>query len=406
MKGKDFKPHIGIFGRRNTGKSSFINVLTGQNIAIVSDVAGTTTDPVRKSIEIFGIGPAVVIDTAGIDDMGELGQKRVEKTMAVLSTVDCAILLISGNRFGEPEEALIRDCRNWDVPYLIIHGKSDLEPVSKETRKRIAKLSGKEFLEFSNLQPERLEKVIDSIKKTIPETAYQKTSMLKGIINENDYVLLITPIDNEAPDGRMILPQVMAIRDVLDNNCINIVLKETQVEHFLSTSAITPAIAITDSQIFSKMKKLIPPHIQLTSFSIMLAHFRGDFGHFLEGTPRIDELKEGDRVLIMESCTHQVNCDDIGRYKIPAWLKKHTGKELSFDIVAGLNTVPRGISEYSLVIQCGGCMITRKQLHNRLKSFAAAGIPVTNYGMAIAWMNDIFHQSVKPFRMLYESVAE
>ena len=398
-RGRDTKPHIGIFGRRNTGKSSFINRLVNQQVAIVSEQAGTTTDPVRKSIEIFGIGPAIVIDTAGIDDIGELGAKRVSKTMEVLRTVDCAVLLLAGNRFGEEETDLISHFGEWDIPFLIVHNKEDLEPLLPETEETIRRQSGSRILRFSMVQEDHLIEMIEALKDTIPDTVYQKSSLIGDIVHKNDFVLLITPIDQEAPDGRMILPQVMVIRDVLDNDCVNIVLKENQVEQFFKTSSLRPALAITDSQVFHKVKDLVPAEVPLTSFSIVMARQRGNFQQYLKGTPHLDRLRDGDRVLILESCTHQVNCDDIGRYKLPLWIRQFTGKAVEVDVVAGLNPIPSDISAYSLVIQCGGCMVTRKQLQNRLKPAIDAGIPVSNYGLAIAYMNGIFPRATAPFRV-------
>ncbi len=396
-KGRDNKPHIGIFGRRNVGKSSFINALVGQEIAIVSDQAGTTTDPVKKSIEIFGIGPAIIIDTAGIDDSGELGKKRIGKSMEALKTIDCAVLMISGNVFGDHELDLIHKFGEWDIPYIIVSNKSDIEPLNQFTEARILETSNAPVFEFSSNNPVNIEQILDGLKKTIPESAYFKTSLLGDIIKPGDYVLLITPIDNEAPDGRMILPQQMAIRDVLDNNAINIVLKEDQVENFIKNSGIKPRIAITDSQVFHKMKKIVPEDIPLTSFSIIFARMKGDFENYKKGTPALDHLKDGDRVLILESCSHQVNCDDIGRYKLPDWIKKHSEKKLEFDIVAGLTKVERDFKDYALVVQCGGCMVTRKQLSSRLKPAVDMGVPVTNYGLAIAWINGIFDRAIQPF---------
>ncbi len=401
-KGNDNKPFIGIFGRRNTGKSTFINRLTGQDIAIVSDIAGTTTDPVKKSMEIFGIGPAVLIDTAGIDDVGEIGKKRVRKTKEVLKIIDLAVLIISDNTFNIFEQNLIKAFKRWDVAYVIIHNKSDKQQITEETLETVKKLTGKEVLSFSAIKTDKLDKLIELLKKTIPKTIYQKKSLLSHIIKENDHVLLVTPIDKEAPEGRMILPQVMAIRDVLDNNCINIVLKETQLEHYLKTCAVQPKIVITDSQAFNFVKSIVPEDIMLTGFSVLLAYFKGNFKEYLKGTSKIDQLQDNDRVLMLESCTHQVNCDDIGRFKIPNWIKKHTGKNIEFDVVSGLNKVKRDIDEYALIIQCGGCMVTKKQLVNRLKPAIDKDIPVTNYGMTIAWLNGIFERTLAPFKQIYE----
>jgi [FeFe] hydrogenase H-cluster maturation GTPase HydF len=396
-KGRDSKPHIGIFGRRNTGKSTFINKLVGQDIAIVSDVPGTTTDPVKKSIEIFGIGPAIVIDTAGIDDVGEIGLKRVEKTREVLKIIDLAVLMTAHNQFSEFENDLIHEFIKWHVPYIIIHNKSDVEGITNATLNSIKNKTNKNVLSYSSVSENGLEVLIETMKQTIPETVFKKKSLLGNIVEKNDQVLLVTPIDNEAPEGRMILPQVMAIRDVLDNDCINIVLKETQLEAYLKTCAVKPKIVITDSQAFGYVKSVVPEDIMLTGFSVLFAHYKGNFEEYTKGTPMIDDLQDNDRVLLLESCTHQVNCDDIGRYKIPQWMMKHTGKKLDFDVVAGLNKVERDIEDYSLIIQCGGCMVTKKQILNRLKPATDKDIPVTNYGMTIAWLNGMFERAVKPF---------
>jgi len=400
-KGKDNKPHIGIFGRRNTGKSSFVNCLIGQEIAIVSEIAGTTTDPVKKSMEIFGIGPTIIIDTAGIDDSGELGAKRIDKTMGALKLIDCAVLMIAQNQFDSYEINLIEEFKNWNIPFIIVHNKSDLESLIEKTIGKIHNYTHFPVFPFSTIIPVNLVHIVEELKKVIPETVYQKPALIGDLVQKGDYVLHITPIDNEAPDGRMILPQVMAIRDVLDHNCINIVLKEDQVENFFKTSDIKPALAITDSQVFSKMKDIVPADVPFTSFSIMLARHRGDFKKYLEGTPKIDDLNDGDKILILESCTHQVNCDDIGRFKIPKWLKEYTGKNLQFVIVSGLNEIEKEITDYSLVVQCGGCMVTKKQLRNRLKQAIDASVPITNYGMTIAWVNGIFRRVTEPFNLVY-----
>lgn len=392
-KGKDTKPHIGIFGRRNNGKSSLINALTGQDVAIVSEVAGTTTDPVKKSTEIAGIGPVILVDTAGIDDTGELGKKRVDKTLHTLSTLDAAILVITGNTFGESEESLISLFKKYDIPFLIVHNKADQIPLSTELKE---KLSSFHAIDYSSFHPKN-EKITDQLVRIIPETIYRNRSLIGDIIQQGDLVLLITPVDTEAPEGRMILPQVQVIRDVLDNSCIVIVAKETEVENLIKTLNPRPVLAITDSQVFAKANALIPQDIALTSFSIILARSKGDFAKYMEGTPKIEELRDGDRVLIMESCTHHVTCDDIGRVKLPRWLLNYTGKKLEFDIVSGTDLPSRPIDSYSLVVQCGGCMFTRKQLLNRLKPYIEAGIPVSNYGMTIAWIHGIYKRAIAPF---------
>ena len=387
MKGQDLKPHIGIFGRRNVGKSLFINAITGSEVAIVSDMPGTTTDPVRKSMEIFGIGPVVLIDTAGLDDVGLLGDKRIAKSLEVIKQIDCAILLIADNIFGEFEEMILERFKKWNLPFLIIHNKSDQERL---------KLS-MEAVEFSALTGKNLESVMAALRETIPETAYHQPSLLKGIVKKGDIVMLITPIDSEAPDGRMILPQVIAIRDVLDQDAINVVVKETEAAEFLHSTGIKPALVLTDSQVFGFVSKIIPLEIPLSSFSVAFARMRGPFEAYIRGTQQISQLRDGDKVLMLESCTHQVSCEDIGRFKLPKWLSAHTGKVLEFEIVSGLTETKFPITDYALVIQCGGCMITRKQVHGRLSEAIKAGVPISNYGMAIAYLNGIFDRAISPF---------
>jgi [FeFe] hydrogenase H-cluster maturation GTPase HydF len=396
-KGRESKPHIGIYGRRNNGKSSLINSLAGQDIAIVSNHAGTTTDPVKKSFEITGFGPVILVDTAGIDDSGELGDKRVERTVRTLETIDLALLIVTNNSWGESEEELIEKFREYDLPYIIIHNKSDIETAREDFRDKVRVKSGTQLLEYSVIDKRNYEELISAIKESIPERSYKTPALLGDLISYGDIVLLITPIDVEAPEGRLILPQVQAIRDILDNEAVAIILKEREVDAFLKKTKIKPALVITDSQVFAKADASIPDDIPLTSFSIMLARFKGDFESYIKGTPKISELKDGDRVLLLESCTHHVSCDDIGRTKIPRWITAFTGKSIIYEVVAGLDKLPRPVTEYALIIQCGGCMITRKQLHNRLLAAVKAGIPVTNYGMAIAYVQGIYNRAIAPF---------
>jgi [FeFe] hydrogenase H-cluster maturation GTPase HydF len=395
--GRESKPHIGIYGRRNSGKSSLINCLAGQDIAIVSDHPGTTTDPVKKSFEITGFGPVILVDTPGIDDSGDLGIKRIERTVRTLSIIDLAILVITHNSWGEYEDNLIKKFHENDIPVIIIHNKSDIESPKKEFTNNIGQITGTYPFEFSVIDKRNFEELIDLIRNAIPEHSYKRSSLLGDLISYGDIVLLITPIDVEAPAGRLILPQVQAIRDILDNEAVAIVLKEREVDAFLKKTKIKPALAITDSQVFVKADASIPKDIPLTSFSIMLARFKGDFESYLDGTPKISELKDGDRVLLLESCTHHISCDDIGRTKIPRWINNITGRKIEYDVVAGLDILPRPVTDYSLVIQCGGCMITKKQLKNRLQVAIKAGVPVTNYGMAIAYVHGIYDRAVAPF---------
>lgn len=397
MKGKDGKPHIGIFGRRNNGKSSLINFLAQQDIAIVSDVAGTTTDPVKKTMEIPGIGPVIIIDTAGIDDTGELGQKRIKKSIEAIKTIDFGLLIIINNEFGEAEEKIIRELNAYDVPFLTIHNKADETKFDPDFAERLKLDYNIEPVNFSTFSGYSHDYLVELIRKGIPETAYFSKSLVGDIIKQGDLVLLITPIDVEAPEGRLILPQVQTIRDILDNDAIALVCKEREVDSLLSRLKPEPALVITDSQVFLKAGASVPEHIPLTSFSTVLARYKGDFQNYLKGTPHLSRLKDNDKILILESCTHHVSCDDIGRIKIPRWLSNFTGKRLQFEVVSGLNNVPGQITDYAMVIQCGGCMITRKQLIGRLKAAIDAGIPVTNYGMAIAYMHGIYERAVAPF---------
>jgi len=397
-KGKESRPHIGIFGRRNQGKSSIINAIAGQEIAIVSEYAGTTTDPVRKTIEINGIGPVVLIDTAGADDTGELGAKRVSKTIEAIKQCDLALLVISNNQFGDEETLLISRFEDEAVPYLIVHNKNAQEKLNPKTIGKLTSRLGQQvIIDFSATTRKGIENLITALRKAVPETAYRSTSLVGDLLKYGDTVLLITPIDIEAPEGRLILPQVQVIRDILDNDGIAVVCKERETDVYIRRMNPKPALAITDSQIFLKADAMIPPEIPLTSFSILLARQKGDFEHYLQGTPAIASLKDGDRILLLESCTHHVSCDDIGRVKIPRWLTAYTGKKLDYEVVAGLNKLPRPINEYALVIQCGGCVLTRRQLVGRLKPAVDAGIPVTNYGMAIAWVQGIYRRAVAPF---------
>ncbi|MBQ2188407.1 MAG: [Bacteroidales bacterium] len=393
---KDLKPHIGIFGRMNNGKSSIINKLTGQKMAIVSEQAGTTTDPVKKSIEIFGIGPVILIDTAGIDDMSELGKQRVEKTYQTLKEIDCAILVIAGEKFADPEKAIINEFKKHEIPFIIVHNKSDISKLPENHKKTIENEYSTKILEFSALNDDA-KMLQEALKNAIPESAYKKTSLLGGIIKPGQTIVLVTPIDDEAPEGRMILPQVMAIRDVLDNDCICVVLKETALKQYFDNNP-KPALVVTDSQVFALVNKIVPQDVQLTSFSIILARLRGDFENYLKGTPHLSNLKDGDKILMLESCTHEISCGDIGRVKLPNLIRKFTGKNIEFTYLSGLTPI-ENIRQYAMAIQCGGCMATRKQLINRTNMAVENGIPISNYGMAIAYMNGIFERVTSVFSL-------
>lgn len=396
-RGRESTPHVGIYGRRNNGKSSLINALSGQDIAIVSDHPGTTTDPVKKSFEIVDFGPVVLVDTAGIDDAGDLGNKRVEKTLKSIDQVDLALIIVTDNLWGEWEENLVRRFDDEALPYLVVHTKSDICSPENDFISLIKEKTGQDLISFSATTRSNLDLLIENIRSKIPERSMAFPSLFGDIIKPDDLVLLVTPVDAEAPAGRMILPQMQAVRDVLDNKAVAIVITEFRIREFLQRTGLRPVLVVTDSQAFEKVRAQIPEDMPLTGFSIVLAKQKGDFENYLQGTPKISELKEGDRILVLESCTHQIACDDIGRAKIPAWMQKFTGKNLSFDIVSGLASIQRPVTDYAMVVQCGGCMITHRQIKARLRDAVRAGIPVTNYGMAIAWMHGIYDRAIAPF---------
>ena len=388
------KTNIVIIGRKNTGKSSLINAIVGQTKAIVSAVAGTTTDPVKKSYELPNVASIVFVDTAGIDDLGELGELRIKKTGEAIQQADAAILVITDNLLGQYEEDLIQKLEVLKTPYMILHNKSDKHPPTLLFQQRIQEQYEKEMIAFSTFNGENA-KLIEAITKLIGKP--QQHSLLEGIIKPKQLVLLVTPIDSAAPTGRLILPQVQMLRELLDHHCISIVLQTEELAYFFTNSPLHPDLVITDSQVFAQVASLIPSSIPLTSFSVILAHHKGNFSKYLEGTPKIESLQDGDRILILESCSHHVSCEDIGRVKIPHLLKKYTRKQLEFDFIAGLDSIQRPFTDYSLIIQCGGCMITAHQLRNRLKPAIDAGVPVSNYGLTIAYVQQLFERVVQPF---------
>lgn len=397
-KGKDVKPHIGIFGRRNYGKSSLINTLANQDIAIVSDVPGTTTDPVKKSMEIADLGPVILVDTAGIDDDSDLGQKRIKKSVLQISQIDLAILVIVNNVFERFEEELIQSFSKHEVPYLIVQNKIDLFPIDQIKSDALAARLQVPLIHFSCLNKDNASLLHQEINKMMPRNALHFNSLVGDIIKKDDVVLLVTPIDSEAPVGRMILPQVQLIRDVLDNHAVVVTLRETELEKYIKVMHPKPVLVVTDSQAFEFVNSIVPPEIPLTGFSVVLARQKGNFEAYLAGTPKLAQLKDGDRILLLESCTHHVSCDDIGQVKIPKWLDKFTNKNLEYEMVSGLEDLKRPITDYALLIQCGGCVITQKQVKNRLRPAIEAGIPVTNYGLAIAFIHGIFDRAAAPFR--------
>ena len=396
MIGNELKPHIGIFGRRNYGKSSLINYLTGQPIAIVADLAGTTTDPVRKSMEIGGIGPVVWIDTAGIDDVGDVGRLRTDKSLETLPQCDQVIILFSGNRFDTEERELVERCRKGNIPYLLVYSKNDIVPADPALIAALEREYDARVFLFTDRDASLREPLIARIRETLPDSAYHHASLLGDVIHAGDTVLMVTPIDSSAPEGRMILPQVQVLRDILDNHATAVVCRETELEATLRRCA--PQLVITDSQVYGMVSKIVPEEIPLTSFSVVLARAKGLFDEYLQGTPTIDRLRDGDRVLLMESCTHNVTCEDIGRVKLPNLLRRYTGKAIECETLGGAAMPSRPWSDYALVIQCGGCVVTARQLAARLAPALEAGVPVSNYGLAIAFMTGIFQRSTKIFK--------
>ncbi len=386
--------YIGIFGKRNAGKSSMINTLLGEQVAIVSAEAGTTTDPVRKRMEINGVGAVQLIDTAGLDDEGELGKKRVEKTRNLFSKIDMGIILFTGNDFGKLEIDTLKELNSYSIPVLLVHNQSDIVSLDSVLAEKIYKKHNLKTLDFScsvideNEQNYLVERLLQQIKENLKKS---DRTILQGMVKEGDEIVLVCPIDNGAPTGRMILPQVMAIRDVLDHKGIATVLEPCNLKSFLKNR--TPALIVTDSQAFKEVADIVPERISLTSFSVLLARQKGPFERYIEGAKRLSELKEGDSILILESCSHHASCDDIGRIKLPKMLRSFTEISeggLRFTFVSGLDEIPN--LDYTLAIQCGGCMVTTKQLNNRVEILMKKGVAVTNYGMAIAYMNGIFER--------------
>lgn len=395
--------NIGIFGKTNTGKSSLVNALTGQQIAIVSDQAGTTTDPVGKRMEIPQVGPCRLVDTAGLDDGTQLGEERARRTRSWISRVDLALILFNANSFTKLEMDLVEEFRRLRVPFLLVHTQSDIVPLDEALAQELSERYGVDVLEFSvalldeQAQKEAIELLLAFIVKALSSSPLREKRIFDGLVEAGQTVVLVCPIDVSAPTGRLILPQVMAIRDVLDRQATAVVLQVEQLPEYLSSHPL-PDLVVTDSQVFAAVSAIVPEPVPLTSFSVLLARSKGPFEDYLNGVEAIRSLQDGDRVLILESCTHHASCEDIGRVKLPRLFKKYTGKALEFEIISGMDPLPENLSDYALVVQCGGCMINRRELLSRVNPAIEAGIPVCNYGMAMAYMNQIFHRSVAPFR--------
>ena len=384
---KSDRIHIGIFGKRNAGKSSIINAITSQNLAVVSKVKGTTTDPVQKAMELLPLGPVMIIDTPGIDDEGELGKMRVEKSYQVLNKTDIALLVVDGN-IGptQCDKDLIEEIKKRKLPYLIILNKSDevcnrynIENsiwVSAETKENIWELK------------ERIAKLVPNENMTL--------KIIGDLLDPEDIVVLVVPIDSAAPKGRLILPQQQTIRDVLEAGAISVVTRDTELPQTLKALGKKPKIVVTDSQAFGKVKNDVPEDILLTSFSILFARYKGDLAEQIKAVKAIDSLKDGDYVLISEGCSHHRQCDDIGTVKIPRWLKEHSGKKINYEFSSGTE-FPRDLSKYKAVIHCGGCTLNEKEMKHRISVAKEQNVPITNYGIFIAYTQGILKRSLQAF---------
>ena len=395
---KSMRLHIGIFGKTNVGKSSFLNRITSQNISIVSEIAGTTTDVVEKSMELLPIGPVAFLDTAGIDDETELGEKRLEKTLSVINRTDIAVIICDFNGINEYEKSLIEKFKSLEIPYLIIINKNDEKSIDEEQYQEILEIAGdeKRILRTSVVSDDEIVyKFKNSLVKLLPEDFINSPKIAGDLIEEGSTAILVIPIDKEAPKGRIILPQVQTIRDLLDSNCLSYIVKETELKSAIENLKTPPSLVITDSQAFKQVAEIVPEDIPLTSFSILFARLKGDLKAFAKGAEAIENLKDGDKVLILESCTHHAIEDDIGRVKIPNLLKKKTGKNLIIDNYAG-HDFP-DISDYSLIIHCGACMTNRREVLSRILKANEKNIPITNYGIAISYCLGILPRAMKIF---------
>ncbi|WP_186423086.1 [FeFe] hydrogenase H-cluster maturation GTPase HydF [Lacrimispora celerecrescens] len=376
--------HIGFFGRRNAGKSSVVNAVTGQELSVVSEVKGTTTDPVYKSMELLPMGPVVIIDTPGFDDEGALGEMRVRKTKQILNRADCAVLVVDG-ALGKTktDEELILLFKEKKIPYVVAYNKCDLTGL--QAYDDGLSVSASEGLFIHELK-ERIGSLVN--------TGDTKMRIVGDLLNPFDLVVLVIPIDKAAPKGRLILPQQQVIRDILEAGAISVAVRDTELKETLERLGTRPALVITDSQVFEQVSKDTPEEILLTSFSILMARYKGFLEDAVKGVAAIGDLTDGDRILISEGCTHHRQCDDIGTVKLPRWLRQYTGKELTLETSSG-REFPEDLSAYKLIIHCGGCMLIEREIEYRRKCASDAGVPFTNYGIAIAYMKGILKRSLK-----------
>lgn len=380
--------HIGFFGLRNAGKSSLVNAVTGQKLSVVSEVKGTTTDPVKKAMELLPMGPVVIIDTPGIDDEGELGEQRVARAKQILRQADVAVLVADAQKgLQNADNELVELFKQRRLPYVIVYNKADLlSEIPPETENEIY-VSAKTGAGIHELK----EKIA-----ALSKTADNDRKIVSDLIESGDTVILVTPIDSAAPKGRLILPQQQTLRELLEACALTMVVRETELEASLKALKTPPRMVITDSQAFGVVSKIVPKDVELTSFSILFARYKGDLATVIGGAAKLSQLKDGDRVLISEGCTHHRQCKDIGTVKLPGWIDSYTGKTLDYSFTSGTE-FPEDLSQYALVVHCGGCMLNEKEMKSRLKCCNEQGVPVTNYGIAIAQMHGILKRSLEPF---------
>ena len=382
--------HIGIFGRRNAGKSSVINAMTGQSLAIVSDVAGTTTDPVLKAMELLPLGPVVIIDTPGLDDVGELGLMRVQKAYQILNKTDIAVVVIDGSvGVTEEDEKIIERIREKNIPYVVVKNKMDLWEKAEE--------SGENTISVSAATGQNIYELKELIAKQVPKENDSRR-IVGDILQQGDFVVLVVPIDSAAPKGRLILPQQQTIRDVLEAGASAIVTRDSELADTLKSLGKKPRMVITDSQVFGKVSKIVPADMELTSFSILMARYKGDLETNVKGARTLEKLRDGDKVLISEGCTHHRQCEDNGTVKMPRWIQEYTGKQLEFHFTSGTE-FPLDLTEYALIVHCGGCTLNEREMKYRLKCAEDQNIPMTNYGICIAYMNGILERSIRPLNI-------
>jgi len=401
---KGFRLHIGIFGRRNVGKSSLLNALTRQQVSIVSEVAGTTTDPVEKPMELLPIGPVLFIDTAGIDDVGALGEMRVARTRQVFDRTDLGLIVLEAGEWGPFEEGMLEELQRREIPIIVVSNKTDLAepPADLAARMKSAKIA---LVRTVASRGEGLLDLREALIRAAPEEFINAPAIIGDLVPAGELVVLVVPIDLEAPKGRLILPQVQAIRDVLDVDAYCMVVKERELRDALDRLRRPPRIVVTDSQGFLKVAGDTPPEVPLTSFSILFARYKGDLTEFVRGALAIDTLKPGDRVLIAEACTHHPIGEDIGRVKIPRWLAQYVGGKLDFVTVQG-HDFPDDVSPYRLIVHCGACMWNRREMLSRILKCRKAGVPITNYGLAIAYSLGIFERALGPFPAALDAYRE